>query len=117
MNLRASLALWALIGIAASAAVPVTAMAQPGDPNSLGATWSEQQDAVRQCVRENRCLPLTRVIELIRRETPGKQLDAGLEPGPSGRAVYRVRWAADNGKRLDYLVDVVNGAIVRVEGR
>lgn len=113
MKLRALILLCALIGTAA----PAAAGAQALDPDSLGAGWREQQDAVRQCVRENRCLSLARVIEVVRRHTPGRQLDAGLEPGPGGKAVYRVRWAADNGKRLDYLVDAESGAIVRVEGR
>ena len=102
--------------LAVLAAAPLCANAQArGD--SLGAGWREQQDEARRAVREGRHIPLAKVIENIRRLTPGRQLDAGLEPGASGKAVYRVRWAADNGKRLDYIVDAESGAVLQVEGR
>ena len=57
-------------------------------------------------------MPLAQVIETIRRLTPGRQLDAGLEAGAGGREVYRVRWAAADGRRIDYLVDAKTGAVL-----
>ena len=112
MSLRTMLIVCALAGGLASGA-----NAAAPDRDSLGAGWREQQNEARRAVQEGRHIPLARVIEQIRRMTPGRQLDAGLEPGPDGRAVYRVRWAADNGKRLDYLVDAESGAVLQVEGR
>ncbi len=87
----------------------------PPGPDSLGADWGPQQDEARDAVRHGRYIPLGRVLERIRRRTPGVQLDAGLELW-NGRAVYRVRWAALGGRRIDYIVDAVSGAILGVQG-
>ena len=96
------------------ATAPLAAAAQ-GRGDSLGAGWREQQEEARRGVREGN-LPLAQVIEIIRRTTPGRQLDAGLEQGPGGQPVYRVRWAAADGRRIDYLVDARTGAILRADG-
>lgn len=94
-------------------ALPAFADARPGDgPDSLGQDWRAQQEDARQGVRRGQYVPLSRVIEEIRRRTPGRQLDAGLED-QGGRAVYRVRWATNDGRRIDYIVDAVSGAILR----
>lgn len=85
-------------------------------PNSLGADWGQQQDQARIGVREGRLMPLGQVMDLIRRRTPGRLLDAGLEPGPDGRPAYRVRWAATGGRRIDFIVDAVSGAILARTG-
>ncbi len=110
----------ATLAIAAGAVV-LTAGVSRAEPqqhqDSLGADWRDQQDEARRAVREGRYLPLDRVIEAIRRSSPGRQLDSGIENEPNGRAVYRVRWAAADGRRIDYIVDVVTGRILRAEGR
>ncbi|MDR3507104.1 MAG: PepSY domain-containing protein [Caulobacteraceae bacterium] len=80
-------------------------------PDSLGADWGPQQDAARAGVKQGRYVPLLKVIAEIRRRTPGRQLDAGLEQS-GGRAVYRVRWATTDGRRIDYIVDAETGAIL-----
>lgn len=100
-------------GAALVAAAP--SFAAPPAPDSLGADWSAQQDQARAGVRQGRYIPLARVLSEIRRRTPGDQLDAGLEQW-NGRAIYRVRWAAANGRRIDYFVDAENGAILRADG-
>ena len=75
-----------------------------------------EQDEARRAVREGRQISLGQALDAIRRRTPGRQLDAGMEPGPGGRMVYRVRWAAADGRRIDYLVDAQTGQIIG-EGR
>jgi len=90
---------------------------QPGPGDSLGADWREQQNEARQQVKAGRHVPLDRVIDSIRRQTPGRLLDTGIEQGPDGRSVYRVRWAAASGRRVDILVDAQSGAILSREGR
>jgi uncharacterized membrane protein YkoI len=80
-------------------------------PNSLGADWRLQQEEARFGVRHGQFAPLGRVVENIRRRTPGRQLDAGIEYD-GGRAVYRVRWITDRGQRMDFLVDAASGAIL-----
>ena len=80
-------------------------------PNSLGADFRLQQDEARQGVRAHQLLPLGQVIEQMRVRMPGKQLDTGLEQ-QGGRPVYRVRWMTRDGRRIDYLIDAVTGAIL-----
>ena len=91
-------------------AAPALVHAQPGS-DSLGADYGLQQDDARAGVKQGRYAPLGRVIAEIRRRTPGRQLDAGLEQW-GGRAVYRVRWATNDGRRIDYIVDAQSGAIL-----
>jgi uncharacterized membrane protein YkoI len=107
MNVRLTLAK----GIAALALVAVTgpAMAQS---DSLGADWRQQQGEARAKVKSGNHISLERVVAEIRKRTPGRMLDAGLETGPDGRSVYRVRWAAADGRRVDFLVDAANGQIL-----
>lgn len=80
-------------------------------PNSLGADWREQQEEARAGVRGGQMAPLGQVIEEIRRRSPGRQLDAGIEL-QGGREVYRVRWMDAHGQRSDYIVDAQTGAIL-----
>ena len=110
--MRAALALAAALAVLAPAS---GALAQERGPDSLGADWGAQQDEARAGVRQGRYIPLWKVIVAIRRRMPGAQLDAGLEQW-NGRAVYRVRWAAANGRRIDYIVDAENGAILSADG-
>jgi hypothetical protein len=84
--------------------------------NSLGAGWGQQQDAARRGVRQEGLMPLNQVMSRIQRGTPGRLLDAGLEPGPTGRPAYRVRWAAAGGRRIDFIVDAATGAIIGQSG-
>jgi uncharacterized membrane protein YkoI len=95
-----------LVAIAIASALPVAASAQRR-PDSLGADWRAQQDQARGGVQSGRLVPLSRVIEMIGRRTPGRVLDAGLE----GRN-YRVRWATTDGRRIDFIVDAETGQIL-----
>lgn len=90
---------------------------QGGGGGSLGAGWRQQQDEARRGVQERRYMPLNRVIPNLQRRYPGRQLDAGLEQGWNGRPVYRVRWAAQNGRRIDFIVDAQTGAVLGSEGQ
>ena len=80
-------------------------------PRAALGGWREQQDVLRQGVRQGQLAPLGRVIGSIRQITPGRQLDAHLEYlGP--RMVYRVVWVTEQGRRVDYFVDAASGAIL-----
>ena len=87
-----------------------------GAPNPFGGDWRGEQDEVRRAVREGRHIPLGQAIQAVRRRAPGRELDAGLEPGPNGRPVYRLRWAGQNGRRQDYMVDAGTGEVLGVQG-
>lgn len=86
-----------------------------GRGDSLGAGWRAQQDEARDKVRGGEIVPLARVLGELRRRTAGRQLDAGLEDA-GGRPVYRVRWATDDGRRIDYIVDARTGAVLQADG-
>jgi len=60
--------------------------------------------------------PLGEAMANIRRVMPGRILDAWTEAGPDGRPTYRVRWAAQGGKRVDFIVDAATGAIIGQSG-
>jgi len=79
--------------------------------DSLSSGWRQQQDEARDAVRQGRHVPLGQVIAQIDRRTPGRILDSGIEY-QGNRAVYRVRWVTDDGRRIDYLVDAQTGAII-----
>ncbi|MDP1632805.1 MAG: PepSY domain-containing protein [Caulobacter sp.] len=79
--------------------------------NSLGDSWAPREDDARDGVRGGRLVPLEQVIRNIARSTPGRLLDAGLE-NRGDRPIYRVRWQADNGQRIDFIVDASTGAII-----
>ena len=88
------------------------APARADQGESLGADWGPQQAQARDCVRAKRCVPLKEVVAGVARRTPGRLLDAGLEQ-QNGRDVYRVRWAAADGRRLDVIVDAATGQILQ----
>jgi uncharacterized membrane protein YkoI len=106
-----------LIGLTVLASSPALAAPrqQPSPGNdSLGADWGAQQNEAREGVRHGRYAPLGQVIREINKRDPGYQLDAGIEQ-EGGRAVYRVRWASSHGRRIDYIVDALSGAILRAQ--
>jgi hypothetical protein len=105
---------WGRQGFAPGGALPP--VRGPGFGAFGGGDWRGQQEEVRRAVREGRHVPLGQAIEAVRRRAPGRELDAGLEPGPNGRPVYRLRWAGQNGRRQDYMVDAETGAVLGVEG-
>jgi len=82
----------------------------------LGGNWRAEQDEVRRAVRDGRHVPLGQAIAAVRQRMPGHVLDAGVQAGADGRTLYRLRWAANDGRRIDYLVDAATGAVVGVQG-
>ena len=62
-----------------------------------------------------RLVQLNQVVSQIQRSIPGQLLDAS---GPSGgsRPVYRIRWQAASGQRIDFTVDAQTGAILGRSG-
>ncbi|MBW3558192.1 MAG: PepSY domain-containing protein [Proteobacteria bacterium] len=100
---------------ASASAFPSLFPVQLGQPSSLGAGYRAQQDEARDAVRRGRQVPLGRVLDQLRRRTPGRHLDVGQEL-QGDRVVYRVRWAASDGRRIDYIVDAQTGAVIRADG-
>ena len=85
--------------------------------NSLREGWRQQQDEAREGVRNGELAPLRDILPSLRQRMPGRMLDTGIEEGADGRAVYRIRWAAMNGRRMDFIVDARTGAVLGTEGQ
>ena len=113
MTRIATLLLTALIaaGLPAAGAAQARHGQSQGMGDSLGSGWGQQQDQARDDVRRGRIMPLSQVIDIIRRQFPGRPLDAGLEQR-GANAVYRVRWITDGGQRRDFIVDASTGRIL-----
>lgn len=90
---------------------PGPAYAPGGYGAPVRGAWRQQEEFLRQGVRQGQLAPLGSVIQNLRRITPGRQLDANLEY-MGARPVYRVRWMTANGRRVDYFVDASTGAIL-----
>jgi hypothetical protein len=88
----------------------------PATGQGFGGDWRAEQNEVRRAVRDGRHVPLSQAIAAVRQRSPGHVLDAGMEGGPDGRTLYRLRWATNDGRRIDYLVDAATGAVVGVQG-
>ena len=83
--------------------------------DSLGSNWRPQQDEARSGVRQGRMIPLESIAPRLNRRAPGRLLDAGIE-SRGGLPVYRVRWQAADGRRIDYLVDAATGMNIGADG-
>jgi uncharacterized membrane protein YkoI len=106
-TIRVILVAAALAAALPGMALPSVSWAQRRGPDSLGADWRAQSDQARGGVQSGQLVPLSRVIEMIGRRVPGRVLDAGLEG-----STYRVRWAAADGRRIDFIVDARTGQIL-----
>jgi hypothetical protein len=62
-----------------------------------------------------RLVPLNAVVDAIARSVPGRLLDAS-PPSGGPRPVYRIRWQANSGQRIDFVVDAQTGAIIGRNG-
>jgi hypothetical protein len=83
----------------------------------LGKQGDQQQNRAFEGVRSRELRPLNKVLDDLNRRQPGRQLDSGIEDGPDGRPVYRVRWGARDGRRMDFIVDAQTGQVLSTEGQ
>ncbi len=81
----------------------------PGEPSPAAG----DHDRARAAVRAGEVLSLERILSTVRRQFPGRVLDAGLfRRGPDRRWLYRVKILRPNGNVMFILVDGRSGAIV-----
>jgi uncharacterized membrane protein YkoI len=99
------------------AALTLAALAAPaaGCTQGLDDYGGRQQDTARAAVQARQVVPLERIIEQIRRRTPGNLLGAGAPSDEGGRMIYRILWDS-HGRQLEYVVDARSGAIISVSG-
>lgn len=88
----------------------------PGRPGRGGAETPPASQPPPPPPPPARRISLPQAEAAIRRTTPGRSVDAKEETGRDGRPVYRVRWQADSGERIDFIVDAQTGAVSRSGG-
>lgn len=80
---------------------------------SPSAAADANHERARQAVEAGEAKPLAAVLEAIRRQHPGRALDAKLESG-GDRLVYRIKWLGDDGKVRDIRADARTGQILEM---
>ena len=106
---RPRLSFGALVLAAASL---LAGLGSPSAPaQSAGAN---EQDRARSAVRDGRALPLARILSSVRRQFPGRVLDAGLQSDPRGGWRYEVRVLDESGRVTEVTVDATSGRILGV---
>jgi uncharacterized membrane protein YkoI len=87
-----------------TAASPVAVDAQPTRQQAQAQQAQGQSQGVRQ-------VPLSRVLEMVGQQMPGRHLNTTVGDA-AGRPAYFVQWQTPDGRVLVVVVDAQNGRIV-----
>jgi uncharacterized membrane protein YkoI len=71
-------------------------------------------DRARDAVQAGDALPLGQVLRQVRRQHPGRLLDANLRQGAGGRLIYELRILAPDGAVRRLSVDAQNARVLGV---
>lgn len=71
-------------------------------------------DRARDAVQAGDALPLGQVLRQVRRDHPGRLLDATLRQGTGGRMIYELRILAPDGAVRRLSVDARNARVLGV---
>lgn len=74
------------------------------------------QDDARDALRQGKVMPLTAILEIVARRTPGTVLDAELET-EDGVLTYKIDILSDAGRKTRVRLNARSGAILAVEDR
>ncbi len=87
-------------------------------PPAVLTARNQDQEQARDGVRAGQIVPLSMVLETIRRRYPGKHLDARtIGGGPGNPLRYEVKWLTPDSHRLDIIADAATGRILKVQGQ
>jgi uncharacterized membrane protein YkoI len=78
---------------------------------------AQEQDYAYQCVQSGKCLPLDRVVALVKARVPGKFIGNEIDDAQArlGVYVYRLTFMRDNGEVTRVDVDARSGRILGME--
>ncbi len=78
---------------------------------------AQEQDYAYQCVQSGKCLPLERVVALVKTRVPGKFIGNEIDDAQArlGVFVYRLTFMKDNGEVTRVDVDARSGRIMSME--
>ena len=75
--------------------------------------WSPGQ--ARDSVREGKTVPLSQILETLKRQYGGYHLDSKLADR-GGNPQYKIDWMTGNGRKMRFTVDARTGAILDRQG-
>jgi uncharacterized membrane protein YkoI len=75
-----------------------------------------EQEKARAAVEAGEVLPLNDILRQVRRDYPGRILDAQLDERGGGNWVYRIKLLKKNGRVVDLTVDGSSGKVLRAKG-
>jgi uncharacterized membrane protein YkoI len=78
---------------------------------------AQEQDYAYQCVQSGKCLPLDRVVALVKARVQGKFIGNEIDDAQArlGVFVYRLTFMKDNGEVTRVDVDAKSGRILNLE--
>jgi uncharacterized membrane protein YkoI len=78
---------------------------------------AQEQDYAYQCVQSGKCLPLDRVVNLVKARVPGKFIGNEIDDAQArlGVVVYRLTFMKDSGEVTRVDVDARSGRILSME--
>jgi uncharacterized membrane protein YkoI len=93
---------------------------------AIGLSWAampaalaqaQEQDYAYQCVQSGKCLPLDRVVTLVKARVQGKFIGNEIDDAQArlGVFVYRLTFMKDNGEVTRVDVDARTGRILNIE--
>lgn len=65
--------------------------------------------------KERELVPMAQVEANLRRQVPGRLLEAKTVPGRNGPE-YQINWSTSDGHRIDFIVDALTGRIIGRSG-
>jgi uncharacterized membrane protein YkoI len=75
-----------------------------------------EQERARAAVEAGEVLPLNAILRQIRRDYPGRILDAELNRRGGGRWIYQIKMLKKNGRVVELTVDGRSGQVLRAKG-
>lgn len=80
----------------------------------LPAAASDDHDAARAALREDKVLPLAEIVPMVEDRFGGRMLDAEFEH-KHGAFVYELEIIQESGRMIEVVVDAASGDILEVE--
>lgn len=84
---------------------------------SAGPTPAGDQDLARACVAAGKARPLAEIMSGLRRDYPGRLLDARLRERRGGACTYGLKMLMPDGKVVALTVDARSGRVLSVKGQ
>ena len=74
----------------------------------------DDHDRARAALQRGEILPLSRILDIVRRDTPGRVIDVELDDD-DGRHVYEMEILDTRGRVVEIKVDAASGRILKRE--